>query len=191
MPEQPTLYTDCLILRPHTLDDAKELQRLIGDRAVADTMGSNIPYPYEDGMAEEWISHRQESFEKWQDVQYAITLRPGGDLIGGIGLRMDKPNENAELGYYIGKPYWNQGYCTEAARAVVRYGFETLALHRIFANHMTRNPASGRVMQKIGMKQEGHRRQHWKKWDKFEDVELYAILRSEWLKNNNQVASDK
>lgn len=188
MPEQPTLHTERLVLRPYAPDDAKELQRLIGDRAIADTT-TNIPHPYEDGMAEEWISSKQESFEKG-DIHLAITHRQLVNLIGGISLKLDKPNENAELGYWIGKSYWKQGFCTEAAHAVLKYGFETLELNRIHASHMTRNPASGRVMQKIGMKHEGHRRQHWKKWDKFEDVELYAILRSEWL-TTNQVTSNK
>jgi len=181
MGERPTLKTKRLILRPHTLDDAKELQRLIGDRAIADTT-TNIPHPYEDGMAEEWISRRQESFERGTSVQFAITHREKGFLIGGIGLNnINKEHENAGLGYWIGKPYWNQGYCTEAARAVLKYGFEVMGLNRIHATHYTRNPASGRVMQKIGMKHEGTLRQHVKKWGKFEDCETYGILRIDYL----------
>jgi RimJ/RimL family protein N-acetyltransferase len=115
-------------------------------------------------------------------VQFAITHREKGFLIGGIGLNnINKEHENAELGYWIGKPYWGKGYCTEAARTVLKYGFEVMRLNRIHANHYTRNPASGRVMQKIGMKHEGHLRQHVKKWGKFEDSEVYGILRSEYL----------
>ena len=86
----------------------------------------------------------------------------------------------AELGYWIGKPYWGQGYCTEAARATLDFGFEQLGLNRIFAHHFARNPASGRVMQKIGMTREGRLRQHVKKWDAFEDLELYGILKDHW-----------
>ena len=77
-------------------------------------------------------------------------------------------------------PYWKQGYCTEAARAVLRYGFETRGLNRIGARHLARNPASGRVMQKLGMHYEGTRRQHVLKWGVFEDIVLYAILKSEY-----------
>ena len=181
MTKRPTLKTKRLILRPHTLNDAKELQRLIGDRAIADTTLS-VPHPYEDGMAEEWIGSRQESFDKGEGVEFAITNRQEGYLIGGIGLKLDKANARAELGYWIGKPYWNQGYCTEAAQAVVKYGFKVLGLNRIHAHHMTRNPASGRVMQKIGMKHEGRLRQHFKgRWGQFDDWETYGILRSEYL----------
>jgi ribosomal-protein-alanine N-acetyltransferase len=178
MKERPTLETERLILRPHNLGDAPELQWLIGDRDIAFTT-LNIPHPYEDGMAEEWIQARQEKFEKGENVQFAIVHRAQGCLIGGVGLAIDKQNELAELGYWIGKPYWGQGYCTEAARAVLEYGFEVLGLNRVYANHFTRNPASGRVMQKIGMQHEGHLRQAIKKWGKFEDWEVYGILRSE------------
>jgi RimJ/RimL family protein N-acetyltransferase len=180
MAKRPTLKTKRLILRPHTLDDAQAVHRLLQERDIADT-AYNLPYPYLKGMAEEWIGSRQESFDKGEGVEFAITNRQEGYLIGGIGLKLDKANARAELGYWIGKPYWNQGYCTEAARAVVKYGFEVLKLNRIHANHITRNPASGRVMQKIGMKHEGTRRQHIKRWGKFEDSEVYGILRSEYL----------
>jgi len=176
MKEQPTLITERLILRPYSLADAKELQTLIGDRRISDTMHS-IPHPYSVGMAEEWISMRQKSFDEGKSVQFLITDKPNGFLIGGIGLTISKEDENAELGYWIGKPYWHKGYCSEAGAAVMKYGFEVLALNRICARHMTRNPRSGKVMQKIGLQHEGHLRQAWKKWDKFEDVEMYAILR--------------
>ena len=77
-------------------------------------------------------------------------------------------------------PYWNRGYATEAARAMLTFGFEVLELNRIFAEYYARNPASGRVMQKIGMTHEGMLRQHMFKDDRFEDSVVYGILRSEW-----------
>jgi ribosomal-protein-alanine N-acetyltransferase len=184
MGERSTIETERLILRPFSLDDAQELQRLINDRDIAATT-LNIPHPYEDGMAEEWIGRHQERFDKGEGVNFAITHREEGFFIGGIGLGINKEHENAELGYWVGKPYWNNGYCTEAASAVVKYGFEVLGLNRIHATHMTRNPASGRVMQKTGMKHEGSLRQHMKKWGKFEDIESYGILRSEYAGSNS------
>ena len=184
MGEHPTFETERLILRPFRLDDAPELQRLIGDRDIAATT-LNIPHPYENGMAEEWIGKHQERFDKGEGVSFAITHREEGFFIGGMGLHINKEHENAELGYWVGKPYWNKGYCTEAAQAVVRYGFEVLGLNRIHVAHMRRNPASGKVMQKIGMKHEGCSRQHIKKWGKFEDIESYGILRGEYGGSNN------
>ena len=87
--------------------------------------------------------------------------------------------ERAELGYWIGVPSWNQGYATEAAAAVVSYAFGELNLHRVWAQHLARNAASGRVMQKIGMQHEGRLRQHARTNGIPEDLESYAILRDE------------
>ena len=113
-------------------------------------------------------------------MNFAIVLLDRGVLCGSTGLGIDAENANAELGYWIGLPYWGKGYCTEAVQAVVQYGFEVIGLHRIQASHFSDNPASGRVMQKIGMSYEGCRRQHVLKWGKFEDLELYGILKSDW-----------
>ena len=179
MPDRLVLQTARLVLRPYTLTDAPDLQRLIGDREVASTT-TNIPHPYEDGMAEEWIKAQPDLFAQGHSVHFAITTHADDALIGGIGLRLTPTHQHGELGYWIGVPFWNHGYCTEAAQAVVTYGFETLALHRIHAYHMTRNPASGRIMQKIGMRYEGCLRQHICKWGVFEDAAVYGILKSEF-----------
>ncbi len=179
MAERPELVTDRLLLRPFTLADAPVVQLLAGDRDIASNT-LNIPHPYEDGLAEEWISTHQEKFEQGELVNFAIVLRNDDGLIGAIGLVINQQHENAELGYWIGKPYWGNGYCTEAAQAILHYGFTVLGLNRIYASHMSRNRASGRVMEKIGMKYEGCSRQHAKRWGVFEDLKMYAILRSEY-----------
>ena len=178
MPDEPTIETARLVLRPFVPADAPEVQRLAGDRDVASTT-LNIPHPYEDGLAEAWIESHAPAFARGERLTLAITGRDDGRLLGGISLRLVARHENAELGYWVGKPYWGRGICTEAAAAVLTYGFETLALHRIHASFLARNPASGRVMQKIGMTREGCLREHIRKWGVFEDLEKYAILRSE------------
>ena len=96
-----------------------------------------------------------------------------------MGLHPEMPHRHAELGYWIGVPYWGNGYATEAAKAVVRYGFEQIKLNRIFAHHFKHNPASGKVLRNIGMKYEGCMRQHVLKWGQFVDLELYSILHEE------------
>jgi [ribosomal protein S5]-alanine N-acetyltransferase len=178
VPDEPTIETPRLVLRPFAPADAPEVQRLAGERDVASTT-LNVPHPYEDGMAEAWIESHAPAFARGERLTCAVTERGRGQLLGAISLRLVARDENAELGYWIGKPYWGRGICTEAAAAVLTYGFETLGLHRIHASFLTRNPASGRVMQKIGMTREGRLREHIKKWDVFEDLEKYAILRSE------------
>jgi ribosomal-protein-alanine N-acetyltransferase len=180
MKRRPTLTTPRLILRPFALGDAPDVQRLAGAREVASTT-LNIPHPYTDGMAEQWIATHQESYARGEFVIFAIVLRANQALIGATSLHIHRPHVQAELGYWIGTAYWNRGYCSEAAQAVLRYGFDVLGLHRIHASYMTRNPASGRVMQKIGMTYEGCLRQHVQKWGIFEDIAIYGILRSEAL----------
>jgi ribosomal-protein-alanine N-acetyltransferase len=176
----PTLTTDRLILRPFTLDDAPAVKALAGEREIAEpTM--NIPHPYEEGIAEGWISTHQEAFDKGEAVTFATTLEKSGLLIGAIGLHIREAHRMAEMGYWIGRPYWNQGYCTEAGREVIRYAFDVLGLNRVQARHMTRNPASGRVMQKIGMTYEGTLRQSILRWGNFEDSAIYSILRDEYF----------
>jgi RimJ/RimL family protein N-acetyltransferase len=174
----PTIVTERLVLRPFGLDDAADVQRLAGDPAVADTTLA-IPHPYPDGAAEQWISGHAEGFERREILVLAVTLRATGELAGCISLRLNDAHSRAEMGYWMGVPYWNRGYCSEAARALVAYGFEQMGLHRIFAHHLTRNPASGRVMQKAGMTYEGTQRQHIKKGEQYEDIAGYGILRSE------------
>ena len=92
------------------------------------------------------------------------------------------------MGYWIGKPYWTKGYASESTRALLQYGFDTLGLNRIFAHHMTKNPQSGRVMQKIGMTYEGTLPQHIRKGDDFEDLTLYGITRNQYDARNTQTA---
>lgn len=187
MKQRPTLHTARLLLRPFALADAQDVQRLAGDKAIADTT-ANIPHPYLDGMAEQWIATHQERFETAELVNFAIVQRDIGILIGAISLmNLSAHHKRGELGYWIGQPYWNKGYCTEAAQAILAYGFSGLELNRIHGRFLKRNPASGRVMEKIGMIQEGCLRAHDKKWEQFEDVVLYGMLKSEWQSKTEQV----
>ncbi|HIJ55400.1 MAG TPA: GNAT family N-acetyltransferase [Deltaproteobacteria bacterium] len=177
--QPPPLKTDRLILRPFTPSDAKDIQRLAGDEAIADTT-LNIPHPYDIERAKEWIDALQPQFENGKRTVFAMIDCETDNFIGAIELRIDQRYQRGELGYWIGKPFWNSGFCTEAGQAVLAYGFARLNLNRIYANHFSRNQASGRVMQKLGMLQEGHARQHIKKGDQFEDIEIYGILKKEW-----------
>ncbi len=177
--EQPILETVRLLLRPFALSDAADVQRLAGVWEVAD-MTLNMPHPYEDGMAEQWITGSLRLLASGEAIRYAVTLRDSGELIGGVGLIITSAHRRAEIAYWLGVPYWNRGYMTEAAGALVHYGFTEMSLHKIVASHFARNPASGRVMQKIGMTQEGVLRQDVRKGDDYEDLALYGLLTEEW-----------
>ncbi len=170
-----TVKTERLVLRAYELTDAPELALLIGAREVAENL-LRVPYPYTEHDARSFISSAQESGE----ARFAIVLPIAERLIGGIGLRIDPGHPRAELGYWLGIPYWGRGYATEAGRAVLRYGFETLGLHRIYASAFRENSVSAKVLCKLGMQHEGCLRQHVLKWGRFIDLEMYGILRSEW-----------
>ena len=150
----PTLETERLILRPFTLRDALRVQSFAGDSRVAE-MTAEIPYPYPDGVAEAWISSHLLEWRTRRLIALAVTIKKTGTLIGAASLRLFAQGPRAELGYWIGVPFWNNGYCTEAVRALVTYGFEELELSSVQARHLVDNPASGRVMAKLGMRCEG------------------------------------
>jgi RimJ/RimL family protein N-acetyltransferase len=171
----PTLETGRLRIRPYRETDIPELLPLIGTREVAATT-LRIAHPYAEQDAWAFLELAKEPDKLW----LAITLRADGRQMGGIGLRIEPEHRHAELGYWLGVPYWGRGYATEAAREVLRYGFEDLGLHRIFASHFKHNPASGTILKKLGMQYEGCQREHLRKWDQFVDSELYGIMRREW-----------
>jgi RimJ/RimL family protein N-acetyltransferase len=175
---QPTLTTERLVLRPLAPDDAPAVQALIAEREIAaNTL--TIPHPYPEGGAAEWIEKHAGEFARGAGVVFAVTLRGDGTLVGVIGLDLVAEHQRAEMGYWVGKPYWGNGYATEAARALLRHAFRDLGLRKVNAHHMTRNPASGAVMRKMGMKFEGRLREHILKWGAFEDLDAYAILAHE------------
>jgi RimJ/RimL family protein N-acetyltransferase len=179
----PILNTPRLVLRPFAMADAKRVQLLAGAWEVANTVGT-IPHPYPDGAAEQWIAEHAQAFRDGSHLTLAVCMKdetPEGTLIGAVSLMGFRTRSSrAELGYWIGKDYWDRGYGTEAVREIVRYGFEQLGLHRVFGQHLARNPASGRVMQKAGLKREGRLRQHFRRWEDFEDMDVWGLLQSEW-----------
>lgn len=179
---QPTLNTKRLILRPFALSDAPDLLRIVNAPEIAATT-LHIPHPYPEELAQAWIKGHPELFESGEGVVFAIILRREAALVGCVGLTCDPENHNAELGYWIGVPHWNRGYATEAARMVLAFGFAYFGLHRIKSSYFGSNPASGRVMEKIGMHYEGRRREQlFKEGRGFEDVVEYGILSDDFTR---------
>jgi len=118
---QPNLLTERLVLRSFTIKDARDVQRLAGNINVA-KMTLNIPHPYENGMAEEWINSHKEKSESGTQLSYAIESLNLGVLLGAISLTHIEPSQ-ANMGYWVGEQYWGKGYCTEAGVALISHAF--------------------------------------------------------------------
>jgi RimJ/RimL family protein N-acetyltransferase len=142
------LVTERLILRPFRTADADEFARLSGDWAVA-SMTSDIPYPFSPAQAVGWLRPVR------GEVRFAIELE--GYLIGGVGYYR-RPTGVAELGFWLGQPWWGHGYATEASRAVVRHGFANPRLPAFSSAHFIDNRASARVLAKLGFEPVGRGR---------------------------------
>ena len=140
----PVLETERLVLRAPRRDDAKAIVTLIGDRRVAENL-SRVPHPYRLADAEEFIA--------WADkapgqASFLITTHDG-DLIGGCGVGPLR-EQDPELGYWLGVPFWGNGYATEAARAVLDHAFTDLGHDVVLGAARVSNPASRRVLEKCG-----------------------------------------
>ena len=148
MLSQPTLLIDDLHLRAFTADDAPAIQALAGDERIADTT-ANIPHPWPDGAAQSWLAEVSEKRARGVHLAYAVTDLESGELMGCISL-MDIDAGQAELGYWVGVPFWGRGVATSALRAVVDHAFGDMGLLRLHARVLVRNAASARVLLRLG-----------------------------------------
>jgi RimJ/RimL family protein N-acetyltransferase len=174
LPER--LLAGSVVLRRFVAADAPCVELLAGDREVAERTAL-IPHPYPEGAAAAWIAGHGAACTAGTEYTYAIA-EIDGPLVGAIGLR-PHPTERENVGYWIGRPYWGHGYATAAARTIIVLGFELLDLEALTASHLVRNPASGRVMEKCGMRLlRSERRDHR---GTPEDFHVRGITRAEWM----------
>lgn len=144
--------TDRLLLRPGWIEDAPQLQRAISSDSVIARNTAHIPWPYTLADAETYLRAQQEATGRWSQLVFARTSG-APRLIGGVGLY---PEGGAyEIGYWIARPYWGLGFATEAAAGVLRAARCSLQIARIDAGHFADNPASGRVLRKLGFRPTG------------------------------------
>ena len=181
---RPRIETDRLILRPFELSDEEAVFSICSEKEIAANTRT-IPHPYPREQAAVWIKSQPEMWTAGKAAVFAVCLKSSGQLVGAVGLQIAEMDQNAELGYWVDKDHWGQGIATEASAAAVEFGFRTLELHKIHAHYMARNPASGRIMEKIGMTKEGFFPGHIRKWGQFHDVVFYGILKSDFENNRN------
>lgn len=172
----PKIETKRLILnQPHD-SDIESIVKILNNKIYSENT-LNMPFPYTTESAKFWINLSENGFKNQNHYIFAIRRKEDNQIIGGIDLNIDKAFNKAELGYWMDINFWNNAYTTEAVKAIIDFGFETLHLKRIFATHFDFNPASGKVMQKAGMTMEGILKANSKKGDKYQNHVLYAIVK--------------
>lgn len=174
------VITERLVLRELRPSDAVAVAAGAGDRRVARYL-IQVPSPYPIALARNWVLHRIAWWDLGRGVTFAVTQPDAPDtLLGTISLRRYVRDRRAELGYWLAASMWGNGFASEAARAVVDFGFGELGLARVYAQVLAGNHASLRVLEKLGMVSEGTKRQHVNKARRLHDVLLYGLLRDEW-----------
>jgi ribosomal-protein-alanine N-acetyltransferase len=174
----PMLQTERLVLRQVYLRDAAPQYRFRSDPAAMKYMAR--PLASRIGEVEALILQTQKAFEDKEAVYWALSLKPDDLFVGTAGFwRMKKEDLRAELGCQLLVEHQQKGYMTEALKAIIRFGFETLNLHSIEADSDPRNTASIRLLEKLGFKREALFRENVYFDGEFLDSAIYSLLRKE------------
>jgi RimJ/RimL family protein N-acetyltransferase len=179
----PEIETARLRLTELKSGDVPHIVQLASNPRVSDYT-INLPFPYAEKDAIYWLNLAYQGFKNGTHYIFAIRLKAENACIGGIGLTLETRFDRAEIGYWLGEPYWNRGYAPEATTAIIRFGFGTLGLNKITSSYLAQNPASGRVMQKCGMTREGELKEHVRKGNVYHALVLYGLTRSDYEKKD-------
>ncbi len=175
----PLITTPRLALGQLSYTDIPQIIAYAGDAKVSATT-LNIPHPYREEDAVFWINSANSGFRDGTQYTFAIRLQATDEFIGGIGLKLQQAFDRGALGYWIGVPFWNKGYTTEAVAGLLCFGFDTLHLNKIYATHLVENPASSQVMIKNGMIKEGELKDHTKKDGVYQSLIQYRLTKAEY-----------
>ena len=176
----PELETPRLLLRRLQMRDANDIYRYSRDAEVARHVLWDAHRSI--GESRAYLRYMLRRYRAHEPASWGIEWKETGEVIGTIGFMwIQSDNASAEVGYSLSRDFWNRGIMTEALRAVIAHGFGGMNLNRIEAQHETTNPASGAVMRKCGMVREGLLRQRLFNKGRYVDVELYAILRKDYV----------
>ena len=170
-------------IRKHKLSDANDIYKNIKDKEITKWTCS-IPYPYPRNEAVRFIRRAHHGIKNRKSYDFAITLLDTGKIVGGISFRkIDWENKNAEIGYWIGKKYWGRGLATEAVKLALKFSFENLKLHRIWAYVFEENIFSIKILKKCKFKLEGKTIKSSFRYARWHNDFMYAILKSDFVKH--------
>lgn len=165
-----------LTIRKWKIDDRSDLAINLNNPNVINNLRDGLPYPYTEHDAEEFI---RAMLSADKDCTYAFAITLDDKVIGSIGaFRQDNiHSRTAEIGYYIGEPYWGNGYMTSAIKQTCEFIFENTDIIRIFAEPFAHNKASCRALEKAGFQYEGTLRSNAVKGGNIVDMKMYALIR--------------
>jgi ribosomal-protein-alanine N-acetyltransferase len=173
------IVTERLILRRFTHDDISDVLGFVSQPSVARVTSERIPATEEGVRKYILLQNSYQSFEKDKVFELAIERKEDGKVIGLLGL-ICQGHGQGEMGWVLGVEHRGQGYATEAAGALMDYGFNSLGLHRIHADTNTGNLAAWRIMERLGMRREGLLRGAAHEEGKWVDRYVYGMLADEW-----------
>jgi len=173
------LSTVRLSLRKFNMSDSNAIVKLLEEKEVAATT-LMLPYPCSRDKAEKMITEYQQAENDRKTMRWAIILKSSYELIGGIRLVPNQAFNSAEIGFWIGKPFWKKGYGFEAAAEVIDFGFEKLSLNRLEAHAMLENTPSIELLQKLGFSKEGLHPELVIKWGEYKDVVTFGFLKKNY-----------
>lgn len=177
MSKPVTILTERLSLGAILAKDIPSIIKYAGAAEVAEHL-LNMPHPYYEMDAIFWLNLAHQGWQDKSKYIFGIRLQETQEIIGGVGLHVESRYDRAELGYWIGVPFWGKGYMTEAVAAVLKFGFVEGGLNKIFAVHDIENPVSGRVMSKNGMIKEGELKDHIKIRGAYKNIAQYGLTKT-------------
>ncbi len=176
---QQMIKTNRLIMRSFRLVDVPYVESLLEDPTIP-TGSPSWTLPHKKETIDEWILKNRELFERGELYGFAVFRAEGSKLIGYAGLRVDTLHARAEISCWIGAPYRKQGMGTEACRALIRFGFNSLGLEKIFSLYATDQIDIKRMWKKLGMRKEATLRKHIKRGDERVDEDFFGLLSEEY-----------
>jgi ribosomal-protein-alanine N-acetyltransferase len=189
MTDFPELTTERLKLRKIKLSDADSLLKYMNNKKISENI-LNIPYPYTEESVIARMNFIVQGFKNKERYVFSITFKDpesssGDELIGQIGLHLVEGHDRAEIGYWVAEPFWGKGIATESCAAILKFGFETLKLNKIYATHFTENPSSGKVLINNKMIKEAELKDQYKNNGVYKSVDQYRLTKQEYLNMYN------
>lgn len=184
MEQLPRIITERLVLTELKASDIPIIVKYAANKSISDYT-LNLPFPYTEKDAVYWVNLANQGLKNKTHFIFAIRLKENDAFMGGIGLTVEQRFFRSEIGYWIAEPFWNNGFTTEAAKAIINFGFKELGLNKLTSSHLEKNFASGKVMIKCGMKKEGELKEHICKNSVFHTLVLYGLTKADYNMETN------